>query len=93
MIIDKKLINYLKWKLNKTYKTKKKEYKINERPVELKTLHIAKATGYSYQQVRDRLSWLENQGIIEVFRAWADKNRRKNYYRLSAGGRKFLDTL
>jgi len=93
MIIEKKLINYLKYNLTRYYESKKGEFKLNIRPIEFQYLHIAKACNLSYQQVRDRLLWLEKAGIIEIFRAWADKNRRKNYYRLSAGGRKFLDTL
>lgn len=77
-IMNKEVSSYIKRKLlNRKY---------NRRPLELKYLHIGKATGYTYQQVRNVMDRLVKTKIIEKFKAWEKTKsghyRQKNYYRI-----------
>lgn len=74
---NKELETYLKRKLNK----KNKDGTKDTRPKELKILHIAKATGLTYKQTRDRIDKLVTHGKLERFKAWKSYNNRVNYYR------------
>lgn len=59
----------------------KRKLKGKRKPIELKILHIAKATGLTYKQVRSRIDKLVINGKLEVFKAWTGYNNRINYYR------------
>jgi len=60
--------------------------KYNRRPLELKILHIAKGTGYSYKQVRNVFDKLVKSKVIDKYHSWiklpTGKYIQKNYYRL-----------
>jgi len=75
------LSKYLDRKLRKKYKNKSGEWLRDRRPKELKYLHVAKACGFSYKEVRTRFDWLVKNGIIEKFHAWNQNGTRRNYYR------------
>lgn len=79
---EDKLYKYIIRKLDKKYKNKKGERKRDRRPKELIYLHMAKASGLSYKQVRTRIDKLVKNGILEKYQAWSDINKRVNFYRL-----------
>jgi len=58
--------------------------KYNKRPLEMKYLWVAKATGYSYKQVRNVFDKMCKSGLIEKFHKWTkvgDSYRQTNFYR------------
>lgn len=59
--------------------------KYNKRPLELKYLWIAKATGYSYQQVRWVVNKLVKSQIIDKYHSWvkleSGRYIQRNFYR------------
>jgi len=88
---EEKLQKYIINIMVKNYISKKGELKRDTRPKHMVYLHCAKASGYTYCQIRWRFDRWVRFGIMEKFQAWNGKNMRKNYYRLTAGGEQFLD--
>lgn len=81
---DRKLIKVVeRWLKCRPYKDSSKGYYW---PVkEVKILHLAKASGLSYQQVRDRLDKWCREGKIEKWMVATSYQKNGNYYRLKAG--------
>lgn len=78
---EERLLNYLKRKF--TYKRKTIKGKdLLKRPMLLKYLHISKATGLTYDQVRYGIGNLVKSGIIEKWYKYPAPNKIECYYRL-----------
>lgn len=93
---DKLLEEYLHYKLRKKrYKIKKKKNKKETeverkereriryyRPIkELKYLHIAKAIGLTYKQVRSRIDKMVKSGRLDRYTTGTNYTKNGNYYR------------
>lgn len=71
--------NYLMKRLKKK---RLKGNKFDNRGKELKYLHIAKATGLTYKQVRTLMDRLVKAGLIEKWAIYSNFNCTHNFYRL-----------
>lgn len=56
--------------------------KHNSRPLEMKYLWIAKATGLTYSQVWRQIDKLVEYGILEKFQSYTTERKTRNFYRL-----------
>lgn len=80
---EEQLSKYLDRKLRRNYRNKKGYIFRDRRPKELKYLHMAKASGLTYKQARNRIDYLVKNGILEKFQAWNKNYQRVNYYRFT----------
>lgn len=76
---------YLRRHLSKEFRYKDGNIGTNTRPVELKMLYIAKATGLSYKQVRTRIDKLVQDGVLLRYKASYGPTRHGDFYRFNTG--------
>ena len=84
-MIKKEILAETESKIRKFILRKIDRRKHQRKPLEMRYLHVAKATGMSYDQVRRIFYILIKEGTIEAFVKWEKTNqgryRQINFYR------------